>query len=124
MFPAPSDVSSSDAQEFDHMGCDKRICIWDRPCYRFLYLWSDTSALCYTVIVTGFLFGCGFFLVPSSGFLKPFDATISKETHAYVHLLSCSLGFRHLKIHYCLLEDLVNSKNSFLIFLQKVLVTV
>lgn len=31
--------------------------------------------------------------------------------------LGCSLGFGHLKILYYLLEHLVNSKNSFLIFL-------
>lgn len=74
--------------------------------------------------MTGFCLVVVFFLVPSSGFLKPFDATISTGTQACVHFLGCSLGFEYLKITYYLLEDLVNSKNGFLIFLQKLLVTV
>lgn len=64
-----------------------------------------------------------FSLVPSSGFLKPFNATIRKGIQACVHFLGCSLGFEYLEVLYYFLEDLVNSKNSFLIFLQKLLVT-
>lgn len=111
-------------------GCDKRACVGDRrrPCVAgcgFLYLWPNASALCKTERLHGAgrlgFFFClvGVFpLIPSFEFLKPFCATVYKRNTGLRPRLGYALGFRTFE-DYDLPQDLVNSKNSFLI-LQKV----
>lgn len=69
----------------------------------------------------GFFFWLvGFFLlIPRFEFLKPFCATIYKRNTGLRPRLGYALGFRIFE-DYDLLQDLVNSKNSFLVLLQKV----